>query len=360
VLVQQSELRPGEILRAIESLVGHDTTGIRIASAYITTGGLNLLLPRLKALVGAAWGGITKEVVTSFDYGFTDHLALGRLLADPDGYSVRVAKGDEVIARGLSPRVSFHPKVYVVNRSADSGLYVGSSNLTDPGFTLNTEVGFAVASVPTAMVDAIWAEVYGPAQPLTPQLLAQYASLRTLTVRRRARQALPPVTTAVLPATATTTSVAPLGSAVDTGFDPATFDHFWVEIGGPSGGSGNQLELPRTSNRFFGFTYATYDRVQRDIGTVPLLADLKSWAGQRLVWFGHNQMERFYLPTIRQGGSTYRPEKVVLFRREPLGYRFLLADRGSPEAIAWLNASQRLATTFRVGDRTDRLCGFFR
>ena len=74
MLIYQDELHPTQMLGAITSLVDERTTGIRIASAYVT-GGIRVLIPRLKALVGATWPHIPKDLITCFDYGITDPVA---------------------------------------------------------------------------------------------------------------------------------------------------------------------------------------------------------------------------------------------------------------------------------------------
>ena len=125
-----------------------------------------------------------------------------------------------------------------------------------------------------------------------------------------------------------------------------------------SGGSRNQLELPRGANAFFGFNFDNYDSEHSVIGVPILTIGPSSWHDRRLTWHGNNRMERINLPTIAQGGFDY-VDTAILFRRKDTGFEVLVAEWNDPVAKAWRSASARLNKAFRLGQRGERICGFF-
>lgn len=151
----------------------------------------------------------------------------------------------------------------------------------------------------------------------------------------------------------------PLFEAIRDGLvDPSASERFWVEAGSmSSGGSGNQLELPRGANRFFGFTFTDYNEADvTPIGQVNLSSGSRFWADRPLRWHGDNAMERLNLPTLTQGGFAYR-DTAVMFRRTAGGYALEVAAWESDEADGWRQASESAGTLFPLGSRTSRVCG---
>lgn len=144
------------------------------------------------------------------------------------------------------------------------------------------------------------------------------------------------------------------------GVSPGTYKHFWVEAGSmSSGGSKNQLELPRGANRFFEFNHSNYSTDNhRLIGILTLVIGHKSWDNRRLTWHGHNKMERLNLPTLSQGGLEY-VGTAILFRRYSAGFEIEVADWKDKEAVAWRKASEAKSLSFHLGLRGDRVCGLF-
>lgn len=125
-----------------------------------------------------------------------------------------------------------------------------------------------------------------------------------------------------------------------------------------SGGSHNQLELPRGANRFFGFNHTDYGETHITIGHPTLTLHRQSWTNRPLTWHGNNKMERINLPTVTQGGFDYR-YTGVLFRRHKGGYEINVLPWDDDGVIAWKAASEALKTVFRLGARGMRICGLF-
>jgi hypothetical protein len=143
------------------------------------------------------------------------------------------------------------------------------------------------------------------------------------------------------------------------GLDPAAYDHFWVEAGSmSSGGSHNQLELPRGANEFFGFNFGDYGNSHEIIGRPVLTISGRPWRDRKLTWHGNNMMERINLPTKAKGGFDYR-EGVALFTRTDEGFELQVVSETDPLAIDWRGESSRIGRVYRLGGNSNRVCGLF-
>jgi hypothetical protein len=371
MLVSQSGLRPGTIASALESLSDPGLTGMRIAVAYVSLAGIRLLMPRLKLRAGDVWATVPKTILTSFDFGFTDPRALQQLSEDEDGYEVRVANPSVLAGPFLRPATAFHPKMYVFDKGATSDALLGSPNLTDRALTLNSEVAILQLGLARAgSIDEAWDLMLDGSVPIDEPLLERYRALRPrLRISTRRGEEPPPiedtpapdapVTEAILSPSVDSRDLRVFADAVDGGLRADSYEHLWIEAGSmTSGGSHNQLELPRASNQFFGFRFTDYGNAHQVIGHPILIARGNVWRDRPLTWHGNNRMERLNLPTFAQGGFRYEGA-AVLFRRIPNGFEIEVADWSNPLAISWRYASGELGTTFRIGQATSRTCGLF-
>ena len=123
----------------------------------------------------------------------------------------------------------------------------------------------------------------------------------------------------------------------------------------PSGGSGNQLELPRLAQRYFGFDFADYDDEHHVIGDPTLFTSSGSWAC-RLTWHGNNRMERINLPTPATSGLTYA-NHVVLFQRAGDAFEVTVATPDSARAARWRDEAAASGTLYRFSAGSRRQCG---
>lgn len=351
-LIHQSLTTPGTVLQALIDAAGPDTVEYRAAVAYVTGDGARRLAEGLAEKLGPAWTGMPKVIVTCFDFGSTDLAALD-LLRDEHNFEVRIANLQPGAAVALVGQSSFHPKVYLAYGSGDHvTAVIGSANLGRRALTVNTEV-VTTTTVSRSEADAMWSELQDSSVVLTEELAA-YIAARPLRLKAP-RQVEPPVPTPVAPITLPVfREVVESGSVV-----PANYEAFWVEIGGPSGGSGNQLELPRRAQRFFGYTFDDYDDQHHVIGEPVLRRPPDASWSRPLTWHGNNRMERINLPTLAQGGVEYS-HRVVLFRRLADGsFELAVATLDSSSATAWRNESSALGTIYRFGPNSPRRCGLF-
>ena len=356
MLVVQNELRPGAIQNALRDLMRSGLSQVRVCSAYMSRMGSELLFDAIRrSTPDDHQESIPKTIVTSLDFGTTDPAAL-RFWQEKANCRVLVA-GVALLERGsLVPRTAFHPKLYVFNRrdGALAGL-VGSANLTNRGLTINSEVawsGLSGAHWPPQQIEAAWDAAVQPAIPLTAHILEQYQVLRDQAPSPPRTEELAPVPTPTLERSANY----PLFR--DAAADLGKFGQLWIQSLRMQGGAKTQLELPRGAHRFFGANFKDYqiERVDR-IAEPRLVSGRQTWSDRPLTWHGDNRMERINLPSHAMGGFRYE-HSLILFRRLADNTFELRAHPwDSDSARAYVEASRKAETLFRVGQNSNRLVG---
>lgn len=348
MLIYQSPVRANSVLEAISECVTSETTGFRVAVAYVTREGALTLVEILKDRAGEGWQELAKKVITCFDFGHTEPAGLEYL--QQQGFEVRIANQ---VADGMvqirSSTSSFHPKIYLATSLDRVRAVVGSANLTRRALSVNVKAVSAI-ELDLHAVEEIWTELEAGSVILSTHLLDEYKEIRPRQ-RRPLRQDEPAVPGPVAPGDLPIFKDAVEADLVDV----TKHDAFWVEVGGPSGGSGSQLELPRLAQKFFGYEFDGYDDEHHVIGEPTLTTRTGSWE-RPLTWHGNNRMERINLPTPSQSNLTYS-HQVVLFQRSGVAFEITVSDPNSPRAIRWRDESAASGTLFRVSDRSARRCG---
>lgn len=353
--IVQNESRPGRMLGALNDLLRGGASRVRVCSAYVSLSGSETLRD---AIARSARNGdiraVRTTIVTSMDYGITEPDAL-RFWSGLPNTTVLVAGAELLGGTHLTPRIAFHPKLYIVTRQDDSvGSLTGSANLTNRGLTVNGEVGWLeMDHSNTGRVDRAWKHAIAPATELAAEMIDRYAELR-----RR----VPPTTLAKELERVPAPTVGPARTYRAFGeadVDPGDYDQMWIQSRGMQGGAGTQLELPRGSHRFFGAQYTDYEfeRVEH-IADPVLVAGRRRWNDRPLTWHGDNRMERINLPSANNGGFVYA-NSLILFRR--IGentYELRVHPWDSDAARANVEASRSANLLFRVGRNSDRLVGF--
>lgn len=352
----QNSLCPSQVLFAFDEVADASVEQVRWAVAYSTRNGCERLVGRISTRIGTSqWERSRKQFITSLDFGLTDPGALEFLKELPES-KVYIANPDVVNKPGLRPSKAYHPKLYLFDSIESTGYVVGSANLTGSALISNTEVVAVGKEKPQNTTwDNLWAELLFDAAPLTATLLREY---RRKWVRPK-RRAVDPDPKPLRPVIRPGEKPVFWEAITAGGISPMSFNHFWTEAGSmSSGGSRNQLELPRGANRFFGFMHADYGEAHIMIGHPTLTLRRSSWTNRRLTWHGNNKMERINLPTLTQGGFDYR-HTSVLFRRHEGGYEINVMPWDDDGAVAWRVASEALKTVFRLGGKGGRICGLF-
>lgn len=353
----QTSRCPNQVLFAFDEVVDSHVDGVRWATAYSTLGGCKRLVDRVERLIGRErWREIGKQFITSLDFGLTEPAAL-EYLAELPMSSVFVANPQVVEHPGFRPAKAYHPKVYLFDSAAYSGFVVGSANLTNSALITNTEVVIAGREQPQeGSWEDVWIELHHNTFQLTENLLVTYRDnwVRPPTHLVEPEHLSPPPT---LNAGESHT----LWEAITSdSFIPQSHNHLWVMAGSmSSGGSHNQLELPRGANQFFGFNHSNYRDSHINIGRPTLTLRNLRWEDRPLTWHGNNRMERLNLPTLAHGGFNYR-NTAIMFRRHRTGFELEVLPWKDPAAVAWREASRSLGYIFRVGGgNSNRICGFY-
>ncbi len=352
----QSENTPSQVLFAFDDVARPSVDRLRWAVAYATLGGCNRLVNRVAQRIGnGRWLAVLKRFVVSLDYGLTEPAAL-RYLSELPNSELHIAGADILDGDTFIPSRAYHPKTFLFDSGAETAYVIGSANLTESALITNVEVVTTGTDAPqNSSWDTVWRSLLDSTVRLEAPMLRAYAERW----RRPAQRPVEPEPTPPPPrVTAEGRTVfwdgIRRGDIVHT-----NFRHLWVEAGSmSSGGSRNQLELPRGANRFFGFSFDEYENEHSVIGTPVLQIDQRRWDDRRLTWHGNNRMERINLPTQTQGGFDY-VDTAILFRRSAGRYEIKVADWEDREAIAWRSASDRLGLVFRLGERGERICGLF-
>lgn len=352
----QNKLCPSQVLFAFNEVTNRNIRRIRWAVAYATQRGCTRLVSHIAARIGSRqWSRTDKTFVTSMDYGMTEPASVRFLIAQPNS-RVLFANADAPSRRGFMPIRAYHPKIYLFDERDLTGYVVGSANLTESALIRNTEVVLAGFEVPENNIwDDAWNSIVDSAVEVTEQLLSDYENQwrrpRPRPVEPEPTPPPPPVPPGERPA---------FGDEFTAGrVFPNAFTHFWVEAGSmSSGGSHNQLELPRCANVFFGFRFSDYGSDHRIIGHPAITLRQRCWTDRPLTWHGNNRMERINLPTRLQGGFDYQ-NTAILFRRHEHGFELSVTPWDDAEAFAWRAASDAIGTVFNLGERGPRVCGLF-
>ncbi|EFH09614.1 hypothetical protein HMPREF0731_4169 [Pseudoroseomonas cervicalis ATCC 49957] len=356
----QNAAEPASMRHAIVDLM-REPTEVRIASAYVTRGGCDILLDSLRAAVSAArFQAMPKVLITSFDFGLTEPQALRAWKSLPNA-SLRVA-GSEGIPRGsLLPSRAYHPKLYAFGRDDGTyGVLVGSANLTARGFSINSEAAWSSQLSQEQIAAAFLKAEFGTV-PADDDLITAYEALRA------ARPAPPEVAREALrvevPVPQNAAMLPWFGDEVAQGrLVPANFGSMWIQAARLQGGSRNQLELPRGGNKFFGFNF-NYHHLDDNIriGEVRLRSGAMEWPDCVVAWHGQiNEMERINLPTRFKGGFEYENTCIMFRRLENDVFELIVAPWDSDLSRSWRQASADRNLTFRLGKRaraTGRLVG---
>lgn len=348
MLIYQSPVHANSVLGAISDCVDPETTAYRVAVAYATREGARTLVAAIADQVGENWSTIPKAVITCFDFGHTEPAALE--LLQEYGFEVRIAnlEADGKIRLRSNPS-SFHPKLYLAYRLERVRAVVGSANLSRRALSVNAEA-VSVVELDHQEVEEIWTALEAGSVLLTDEMLKAYRDIRPRQ-RTATRQDEPPV-----PIQGEPDDLPIFRRAVEDGVvNPDAHQALWVEARGTSGGSRNQLELPRLAQRFFGFQFNNYDDEHHPIGMPIITTTTGSWE-RPLVWHGKNGMERINLPTTAQSGLEY-VQQIVLFQRSGKAFEITVSAPDSARATRWIEESAASGTLFRFSSNSTRRCG---
>jgi hypothetical protein len=326
---------------------------IFVAAAYITTGGVRVLLEKMRERGCANDPQVVKRWITSFDYCRTDPTAL-RALQKLSGASVKIHDAQNCLDHKGIPRVPFHPKTFLFRGSQLDYVLTGSGNISRSGLCGGYEAGLVIGADRTAMANACPARfaidslhryfdaIWNSADTLTHLLLDRYEALFESEENLKN-----PVSTE--------DDTAPSESSKGT---LASEDlkklrvcrHFWIDAGNITKNRGrnlpgNQLMMKRLSRVFFGFEPISVHE-NSPIGSVAVHYSTSVRRDCSLT-YSDNKMDKLVLPIPGDGGPQFYDNQILLFERIDPG-SFELTVGTQTEVNTWKRKSQRINASFTM------------
>jgi len=332
----------GNLLR--EAFDASAPNRVRAALAYATQSGVAELCATLGAC--APWRTARKQWLIGIDYCRSDPGALDHL-ASLSHSAVKVHDGTFVAGRsGCTPRVSYHPKLYLFSGERVTATLVGSGNLSQTGLRLGVEAAASLrsaeAAVKLAPVTQWYEQMWRAATPYD-QIARQYAAKYNAESNRR--QPAPIDDDAAPEAAGTRGQLTP-----EQLRQLRVCQNLWIEAGnlhenlGP-GRAGNQLMLKRNARVFFGFQARDLTR-DTLVGTVAIKYGAKT-RDECSLRFSNNSMDVLTLPIPGEEGPAAYDRQTLLFRRT--GVRQFTVSLGTEAQIAnWRRQSDQVAGRFQM------------
>lgn len=323
-----------------------------VAVAYITTSGAYDFLKRAADTLDAAWAGIPKRWITSFDYCRTEPVALDFLLSVPNS-SIRIHDAEFCLQHGGAPKVPFHPKAFLIRTNQRDFALAGSGNMSRSGLSRGVEAGLvvSVSRVPpaeptaTAAVQAMFewfSNTWNGATPLTRPLLTNYSQIFECKDNLKA----PAPTEDDL---ASTDSGRGALSTKDLQ-RLRVCRHFWIDSGNISKNRGpnlpgNQLMMKRLSRVFFGFGPNTLPE-NTPIGDVEISFNGGQGAEFSLT-YSDNKMDKLVLPIPNAGGPPAYDNEYLLFRKKkPRVFELTIGSKAMK--TQWQKKSTAIGSAFQM------------
>ena len=224
---------------------------LQAAVAYATQSGV----AELSRVFGdsAQWHSAQKQWLVGIDYCRSDPQALVSLQDLPRS-QVRIHDGAFVVQRpGCTPRISYHPKLYVFTGATGIASVVGSGNLSHTGLRRGVEAAAALWSTDVGALKSVTQWYRGLWNGATPLADVQTAYVDRYLAFANRQNPVP-----------VEDDAAPASAGVRGQLTPIQLrqlrvcQHLWIQAGnlhlnrGPDR-PGNQLMLKRNTRVFFGF-----------------------------------------------------------------------------------------------------------
>ncbi|MHC2467143.1 hypothetical protein ACVIHD_006155 [Bradyrhizobium embrapense] len=255
------------------------------------------------------WDQVPSQWLFGIDYGRTQPQAL-RFLIERSNVEVRIHDGAWVVERnGFLPRRDFHMKAGFLTNSTKSrfGMVVGSGNFSSNGLRQAAECGASLHAATTMEFKKTFRSAFRAAKDLWEAATPVEDILDSYEERWAASAALE----------------APEPEAPAPNYDE--LEVFWIEAGyvtrnrGPDK-PGNQIDMPRGMNRYFGFNAPDNLAVNSVIGEVTFEPPAGGPVTNNLR-LGNNMMEKISLPIPETHGFDMYDGKVLVFSPQGGHYR---------------------------------------
>ena len=247
-------------------------TRMRTAIAFASRNGVSLLAEAITARPQS----LSTDLVVGLDGRITEPRAIEELSSLFPG-RVRCFESREV-------DTMFHAKTFCFDDEQEEGqfaLLVGSSNLSAAGLLKNREGGLLLkldageAHVSRCDWETWWGQIWSSAQPVTAALIADYAGKY-----RRSRRLLAPDRISGRRREQARVNI-------------RNANELWLEVGAITGGSSNQLEIPREVVTFFRIDPNRFQTRRQIVFTHAG----HRWASNLMAYYMRNGMWRINLDT---------------------------------------------------------------
>ena len=247
------------------------------------------------------WDNVPSRWLFGIDYGRTQPQALRFMIEKPNA-EVRIYDGAWVVEKdGFIPRHDFHMKTsFLINKNETRfGMVVGSGNFSSNGLRHAAECGASFRTSIEPEFKKAFGSAFDAATTLWNAATTAKDIIELYDQKWKSSQFM--------------------GVEGLSGVDPnyGDIEAFWIEAGyvtrnrGPDK-PGNQIDMPRGMNRYFGFNAPDSLSVNSIIGNVTF----ESPSGQLVsnnLRLGNNKMEKISLPIPEQHGLDVYDGKVLVF-----------------------------------------------
>lgn len=270
------------------------------------------------AMGHAFWSAVQSRWLFGIDYGRTQPQAL-RAMIEKANTQIRIHDGAWVVENdGFLPRRDFHMKTSFFRGNARFGTVVGSGNFSANGLRHAVECGSSFEVTTPIGSDASVGQAFKIAQSLwdasTPaeDIIEEYEKRWT--------------------------SVDTIGSSGQNEPEPnyGTVEAFWIEAGYVTRNRGqdrpgNQIDMPRGMNRYFGFDAPETLPANSVIGSVTFEPPTGGVVSNNLR-LGNNMMEKVSLPIPETHGFDMYDGKVLVFAPQNGRFRMWALEAADFEA----------------------------
>ena len=260
------------------------------------------------ALGSSFWDGVPSRWLFGIDYGRTQPQALKYMMEKPNA-EVRIYDGAWVVERdGFLPRRDFHMKTSFLISGAKErfGMVVGSGNFSSNGLRHAAECGASFRTNTKIEFERVFSLALEAAETIWETATSAQDILEVYEERWKA------------------TDVIDLEEIIEDPPSYAEVSAFWIEAGYVTRNRGkdkpgNQIDMPRGMNRYFGFDAPDDLSINSVIGNITF-STLSGGPVSNNLRLGNNKMEKISLPIPEKHGYDMYDGKVLVF--SPEGNRF--------------------------------------
>ena len=313
------------------------------ALAYSTSSGVMTLLRTLSKFEG--WQRVRKRWLIGIDYCRSDPFALEHLQRLPRS-KVRIHDGAFVANQsGCTPRVSYHPKLYLIQGQQKFALVLGSGNLSYTGLRVGIEAGISIIDERSAnilLANKWFSNLWKNSCPWT-QISKLYCDQYSSHKNRRSPMVLED-------------DVIPESALKRGQITPEQIrqlrvcQHLWVEAGNLHknrgiGMPGNQLMLKRNTRVFFGFPAEDLPR-DSAIGHIEIEFN-RQVRTDCSIRFSNNAMDVLTLPIPNSEGPPKYDQETLCFTQIDVR-KFRLEIGKTQNLNHWKRRSRMINGAFKM------------